>query len=177
MEMKWKIFRPVDGVMGADGCGQIITATTVRSLDTVIQYVNTGLSTFGKLQEMYIQDDAVDALGFGLICNSWSNKWGDLPAWAIGTRQQVATLRKLEPTGHCSTALQNLYHEDPDYNLRIEDLVAMLMPMVYRKNTILTHAPAPSENMLGFTQSAQGRSAFSSMSRSLLRCPRGWTPD
>jgi hypothetical protein len=127
---------------------------------------------------MYIPDDAVDALGFGPICNSWSNEWGDLPAWAIGTRQQVlATLRKLEPTGHCSTVLQNLYHEDPDYNLRMGDLVSMLMPMVYRKNTILTHVPAPSENMLGLTQSAQGRSAFSSMSRSLLRCARGWTPN
>ena len=109
MGMKWKNFRPVDGVMRAEGCGQIITATTVRSLGTAIQYVNTGWSTPGKLQEMYIPDDAVDALGFGLICNSWSNEWGDLPAWAIGTHQQVlATLRKLEPTGDCSTVLQNL---------------------------------------------------------------------
>ena len=52
MGMKWKNFRPVDGVMRAEGCGQIITATTVRSLGTVTQYVNTGWSTFGELQEM-----------------------------------------------------------------------------------------------------------------------------
>jgi hypothetical protein len=36
--MRWKDFRPLEGVMRAKGNGKIITTTLVRSLGTVIQY-------------------------------------------------------------------------------------------------------------------------------------------
>ena len=60
----------------------------------------------------------------------------------------------------CAAKLQTLYDTDPVYNLRMGDLVTMLMPMLRLKNTNFTHVPAPSENMLGFTQSPKGRYAF-----------------
>lgn len=144
----------------AEGNSQSIVATTVRSLGTVIQYVDSGGPT-DDILEKYIPAKKADELGFGwffcsLKCAEWESE-----IFEVGTRQEVlATIRALEPSGDCAGVLQNLYQEDPNYNLRMGDLVAMLMDMIHIDHTALCQVPAPSENMLGFTQTIQGRSAF-----------------
>ncbi|KAH9215401.1 hypothetical protein DL95DRAFT_388707, partial [Leptodontidium sp. 2 PMI_412] len=42
MGMKWKEFRPSDGILLAEGHSHIITSTVVRSLGIVLQYAYTG---------------------------------------------------------------------------------------------------------------------------------------
>jgi hypothetical protein len=161
MGMRWKDFRPVDGVMRAEGNQQIITATLVRSIGAVLQYSKTSrLLATPEYPEIYIPTKGSDALGFAIIIPDYYINFGGDPL-SVGTRQQLLTaLRILEPSGHCATKLQILYNTDPDYNFRMGDLIAILMPMQRFRNSRFTQIPAPSENMLGFTQSAEGRHAF-----------------
>jgi hypothetical protein len=160
--MRWKEFDPVHGIMRAEGNAQIITSTSVRSLGTVIQYVDTRRMHWNT-GERYIPVWEADSLGFGvLVCLQGYIRIGNMnEVFAVGTRQKVlATIRALEPSGYCAGVLQSLYKEDSNYHLRMADLVAMLMDMIHLNHTILGQVPAPSENRLGFTQSSQGRSAF-----------------
>ena len=162
--MRWKEFDPVHGILRAEGNGQLITATNIRSLGTVIQYFETGprFNIVHALSKAYIPIREADSLGFGRIRYSLNFTYNpDGRTLTIGTRQQVlATLRILEPSGHCAAILQTLYDKDPSYNLRMGDLVAMLMNMIHQRRTTLTRIPALSENTLGFTQSSQGRFAL-----------------
>ena len=152
--MRWKEFDPIHGTMRAEGNGQIITATTIRSLGTVIQY-NRWRPVLKKVpQERYIPVDDADLLGFGRI----EGRGGP---FLVGTRQQVlATLRTLEPSGDCATILQKLYEQDPNYHLRIGSLVAIVADWIRPEGSTLTQVPAPGENMLGFTQTFHGRHVF-----------------
>jgi len=155
MGMRWKEFDPIHGIMRAEGNGQIITATTIRSLGTVIQYNRWISGPSSAPQERYIPVGKADCLGFGII-SSWYS-----PGLSVGTREQVlATLRTLEPSGYCVAILQSLYEQDPNYNLRMGSLVAILAKIIRPKHMILTQIPAPSENVLGFTQTFHGRYAF-----------------
>ncbi|PMD38671.1 hypothetical protein L207DRAFT_544765 [Hyaloscypha variabilis F] len=152
--MRWKEFDPIHGIMRAEGNGQTIIATTIRSLGTVIQYNSWDQR---RSQERYIPVMEADRLGFGII----SSMYMFLDGLCLGTREQVlATLRTLEPSGHCVAILQTLYKQDPNYNLRMGSSVAILADMIRPKNMILTQVPAPCENALGFTQDSHGRYVF-----------------
>jgi hypothetical protein len=152
--MRWKEFDPIHGIMRAEGNGQTIIATTIRSLGTVIQYNSWDRR---RSQERYIPVMEADRLGFGII----SSMYIFLDGLCLGTREQVlATLRNLEPSGHCVAILQTFYKQDPNYNLRMGSLVAILADMIRPKKMILTQVPAPCDNALGFTQDSHGRYVF-----------------
>ena len=107
--MRWKEFDPVHGIMRAESNGQIITATSIRSLGTVIQYTDTGSRAKNIFSEQYIPVEAANSLGFGQISYPpkccYETQDYLLP---IGTRQEVlATIRSLEPSGHCADKLQS----------------------------------------------------------------------
>lgn len=46
--MRWKEFDPVHGIMRAEGNRQISTATTIRSLGIVIQYIDAQSNADGE---------------------------------------------------------------------------------------------------------------------------------
>ena len=132
MGMRWKDFRPVDGVMRAEGNDKIITTTLVRSLGTVMQYIDAPsgrhLST-GKVPKVYIPTREADSWGFGIIqpdliyySISWDRSTlgartrvptiSRTRAPSVGTRQEVlTTLRTLEPSGLlCSQTPNSIRH-------------------------------------------------------------------
>jgi hypothetical protein len=112
--MRWKEFDPVHGIMRAEGNDQVITATSIRSLGTVIQYIDSrDATTRDEPSERFIPVQTADLLGFGWVTTLDSSFSHDFVI-DIGTRERtLATLRALEPSGHCATALQILYKEDP----------------------------------------------------------------
>jgi hypothetical protein len=146
--MRWKEFRPVDRIMRAEGNGQLTTSTIVRSLGTVIQYLDTEkvariwqeipISWIKQFSENYIPAGAADSLGFGRIAHPspFHLHFPGRHAFFVGTHQQIfSTVRILDPGGECANALQSFYDKDPNYNLWVGDLVAMLTPMVRLSDT------------------------------------------
>lgn len=100
--MPWQDFRPVDGIMRAEGNDQIMTGVTIRSLGTVVYYNCTKAATQADLVKnkvIYIPREEGVSLGFGRIPPREDRKQ---PAFTIGTpREIIANLRLMEPTGYC----------------------------------------------------------------------------
>jgi hypothetical protein len=160
MGMQWKDFRPVDGILRAEGGGHIITSTLVRSLGLLVQYNYTRPPTplWLTVPERYIPVSDSDALGFGIITGVGSILGQDPP---IGTTQEfINTLSILDLSGWCAVRMKEVARVDPGYSIPLADLVSMIMEMSRLRGTNLVHVPAPSNNMNGFSVSHYGRRAF-----------------
>jgi hypothetical protein len=176
MGMKWKDFRPSDGVLRAEGHSHIITSTVVRSLGIVLQYSYTGQSerlkqyrqnnrstlATGPLaaeqEEIYIPRARADRLGAGVLRGE--PKLG-LPDVTVSTQREIVTaLRYLDRSGSSSDALSNLLRANPDFRFRIADLVAFTVKDIRHFGSRLVQVPAPSDNVDGVTTSPVGRRAF-----------------
>ncbi|PMD13407.1 hypothetical protein NA56DRAFT_711985 [Hyaloscypha hepaticicola] len=160
MGMQWKDFRPVDGILRAEGRGHIITSTLVKSLGLLVQYNYNGppphLSI--RLPGRYIPLEESDALGFGIITGEGSILEQNPP---ISTIQEIiTTLNLLDQSGWCAVRMKELARRDPGYSIPLADLVSMIMEISRLRGTNLVHVPAPSNNMNGFSVSPYGRRAF-----------------
>ncbi|RDL40064.1 Uncharacterized protein BP5553_00043 [Venustampulla echinocandica] len=175
MGMKWKEFRPSDGILRAEGHSHIITSTIVRSLGIVLQYSYTGQDSRLKLaerrvrgivtgsliseqQEIYIPTARADRLGCGVIR---THPRLGLPDLTVSTQGEIVTaLLYLDKTGTSSAALSKILKENPDFCFRVADLVAFTSPFIRLVGSKLVQVPAPSENVHGVTTSPVGRKAF-----------------
>ena len=174
MGMRWKEFRPEEGIMRAEGHSHIITSTVVRSLGLVLQYSYTGRSkrlarpsqwrntvagsVYKEREEIYISTPAADRFGAGVIRGQ--RRLG-VPDFTIGTQQDIVdALQTLDYTGICSRTLKSILKEDPEFHFPVADLVAMTTPMICQAGSPLVQIPAPSDNTLGITASIGGRKAF-----------------
>jgi hypothetical protein len=176
MGMKWKDFRPSDGILRAEGHSHTITSTVVRSLGIVLQYSYTGQghrlrmaeqnlsrkSATGSLvteqTEIYIPRARADRLGCGVIRTA---RQLGLPDFTLGTQPEVITaLSFLDRSGASSAALTKLLKENPEFRFRVADLVALTTDEVRLRGSKLVQIPAPSDNVRGVTTSTFGRRAF-----------------
>ncbi|MCJ1474775.1 hypothetical protein MMC13_003435 [Lambiella insularis] len=175
MGMRWKDFRPADGVLRAEGHSHIITSTVVRSLGIVLQYsytgqgarlelarMNMGFPIAGSINmertEIYIPTARCDRLGAGVIRGDVTIGVRD---FTIGTQQEIiVTLRKLDKSGLSAAVLTEILKQNPGFQLRVADIVAMTLDMVRIRGSGLVQVPAPSDNVLGVTTSPLGRRAF-----------------
>ncbi|KAG4429452.1 hypothetical protein IFR05_015063 [Cadophora sp. M221] len=177
MGMKWKEFRPSDGVLLAEGHSHIITSTVVRSLGIVLQYAYTGQNQRLKMaqqnhlrkrlmtgsilpeqEEIYIPRASADRLGCGVLR---SEPLLGLPDLTVSTQSEiVAALSYLDRTGSSSAALSKLLKENPEFRFRVADLVALTTPPARYRGSSLVQVPAPSDNVHGVTTSSIGRRAF-----------------
>ena len=163
MGMRWKDFRPVDGVMRAEGSGHIMTATIVRSLGILLQYSFSRSSklSFLKQKETYIPNSDSDDLGFGVVNTRYTTV--SSRRLRIGTQQEIlVALDLLDSSGVSSSKIQKILSTDPSFHLPMADIVAMSMDLLRLRGTTLVQVPAPSANMRGFSQSIAGRQAFCS---------------
>lgn len=161
--MQWKDFRPVDGILRAEGGGHIITSTLVRSLGLLVQYNynRPPPPLWITVPERYIQVSDSDALDFGIITGVGSILGQNPP---IGTTQEIInTLSLLDQSGWCAIRMKELARRDPGYSIPLADLVSMIMEISRLRATNLVHVPAPSSNMNGFSVSHYGRRAFGAL--------------
>ncbi|MCJ1381242.1 hypothetical protein MMC17_004351 [Xylographa soralifera] len=177
MGMRWKDFRPADGVLRAEGHSHIITSTVVRSLGLVLQYSHTGQvhrlwmveRSFGRLDvddlhrernEIYIPRAISDRLGYGIIRGQPELALREI---TVGTQQEiVVALRKLDRSGESAATLAKILRENPDFHFRIGDICALTLGMIRLRGSGLVQVPAPSDSVYGVTTSSHGRRAFRS---------------
>lgn len=176
MGMKWKEFRPSDGILRAEGHSQTITSTTVRSLGIVLQFAYTGqgkrlhMSQFNlqkklvpgsiipELEEIYIPTASADRLGCGVLR---TEPLLGLPDLTVSTQKEIVkTLSILDRTGFASAELSKSLKNDPEYTFRVADLVALTTIPARCYGSNLVQVPAPSDNVHGVTTSSIGRRAF-----------------
>lgn len=174
MGMRWKDFRPEDGVMRAEGHSHIITSTVVRGLGLVLQYNYTGRSkrlarqsqwraavagsVYKEQEEIYVATPGADRFGAGVIRGSRAFA---VPDFTIGTQQEIVTsLRTLDPTQICSTILKKVLKKDPEFTFPVADLVALTSHVLCQTGSPLVQIPAPSDNVNGLTAGPLGRTIF-----------------
>jgi len=171
MGMRWKEFRPSDGIMKAEGHSHVITLTVVRGLGSVLQYNYTGQNAelnrpskrrppaltrmIWKEEEIYIPTPAA---GAGVVKGHHRLEIKD---YAIGAQQGViTTLNMLGGGGAPGGALKKRLKEDPESNCPVGDIVALTTSMICQAGSPLVQVPAPSDNVEGITTDPRGREAF-----------------
>lgn len=176
MGMKWKDFRPSEGILRAEGHSHTITSTVVRSLGIVLQYSYTGQGQRLRLAELnvrgrhmrgsivpeqpevYIPRASADRLGCGVLRSDPNLR---LPDLTVSTQNEiVSALSFLDRSGLSSVALTAILKENPEFRFRVADLVAFTLPSIRFRGSSLVQVPAPSDNMRGVTTSSIGRRAF-----------------
>jgi hypothetical protein len=174
MGMKWKEFRPSDGILRAEGHSHIITSTIVRSLGLVLQYSYTGYgsqverdnkfkarsaSQLQEQEEIYIPRASADRLGCGVVRPE--SKY-DIPDFPVSTQRQIASsLLKLDRSGKSTTALNLILKDNPEFRFPVADIVAFVTKDIrHHPGSSLVQIPAPSDNVNGFSASVAGRRAF-----------------
>jgi hypothetical protein len=177
MGMKWKDFRPSDGILRAEGHSHTITSTVVRSLGIVIHYSYTGQgqrlkmadlhlgsevaagSVMNEKEEMYIPSGRADRLGCGVIRGE---RLLHLPDLTVSTQSEIVTaLSHLDRSG-ASASLISILNANPEFCFRVADLVALTTTEIRHvgSDSNLVQIPAPSDNVCGVTTSSIGRQAF-----------------
>ncbi|KAK5195893.1 hypothetical protein LTS03_002724 [Exophiala xenobiotica] len=160
MGMKWKMFRPEEGIMRAEGHSHIITSTLVRSLGTVLHYRYTGQarrldrantlytptlagSPLKEQEEIYIASPNADRLGCGVIRGDGTLR---VPNFIVGSRFEVSgALNVLDDSGESTAQLEEMYRLLPQFTLRAIDIVAMSTFMGFKfalrrfKETYMQH--------------------------------------
>ncbi|OBT66827.1 hypothetical protein VE03_04054 [Pseudogymnoascus sp. 23342-1-I1] len=178
MGMRWKVFRPEDGIMHAEGGGHVLTSTVVRTLGLVMQYnyhgqtgsfflnnsysKKTRFATASKNEEIYIPTREADSLGAGVVRGD--ERLG-LPDFVLDTQNDaVDALDLLVTKDGMGDVLKAILRFDPAFTFPVGDLVAFSMIPIClpnpRDHTSLVQIPAPSDNTGGVTTSGIGRLAF-----------------
>jgi hypothetical protein len=176
MGMKWKDFRPSDGILRAEGYSHTITFTVVGSLGIVLQYSYTGQgqrlkraeqnlgnkvvagSVVSEREEIYMPSGKGDRLGCGV---TRSERQLNLPDLTVSTQSEIViALSYLDRSGASSASLNSILKENPDFRFRVADLVALTTKVIRFRGSNLVQIPAPSDNVYGVTTSPIGRQAF-----------------
>ncbi|KFZ12004.1 hypothetical protein V502_07311 [Pseudogymnoascus sp. VKM F-4520 (FW-2644)] len=178
MGMRWKVFRPEDGIMHAEGSGHVLTSTVVRTLGLVVQYNyhgqtgsfflnnsysrKTRLGTARNNEEIYIPTREADSLGAGVVRG---DKRLGLSDFVLDTQDDtVDALDLLVPRDGMGDLLKEILRLHPTFTFPVGDLVAFTMIPICLPNQeehmSLVQIPAPSDDMGGVTTSRIGRLAF-----------------
>lgn len=110
MVIRWKEFRPADGVMRAEGNGHLMTSTLVRSLGVMSHYSITRKRKPTRYEETYIPSSESDAMGFGVISAYGPSRgfgFFRLPQLLVGTQQEIViSLTELDDSGISASILR-----------------------------------------------------------------------
>ncbi|KAI9893286.1 MAG: hypothetical protein M1814_000415 [Vezdaea aestivalis] len=128
--MRWRDFRPHDGVMNAEGNGQTLTSTTVRSLGLLLQY-----SCDPQGQDFnfpYVPSSASDLLAFGIVPASGLGT----PRLTVGTLNDIkALIHELSPGGQYSALLRD--EENLQWLDGFSEILGIASPFLrLRKSTV-----------------------------------------
>jgi hypothetical protein len=111
MGMRWKGFRPAEGVMRAEGNDHLMTATIVRSLGVMLHYNHMRSSkavTMSSLAEIYIPSWESDDMVFGVLTTNRTTF--QFQRLTVGTQQELVTaLTNLDDSGFFGVQAQRRY--------------------------------------------------------------------
>ena len=172
--MSWLVFRPEDGIMRAEGNGQIISSTFIRSHGIVLHYrrVSGATSTSkptvfstrrGTKSNMYIPRREADMMGFGILPGHDRLM---VPTYKIGTSDEVlATMDMLDPTRKASDRLRDIRQLlvgkwDADCAYGFSDLIALATPMIRLRNSTIIQLPIPTPHHSSITSNREGFVVF-----------------
>ncbi|KAL9614043.1 MAG: hypothetical protein Q9167_001458 [Letrouitia subvulpina] len=166
MGMSWKVFKPEDGAMEAEGNRQSMSSTLVRALGILLRYTYTpqGLDSFclsdrhsylGKNKaytdsaELLVETAQADRMWFGILPSNIevAGRHGvyDFP---IGERQSVyEVIMKMDPSGDAKRALERAAPSLYGFN----DIIPMLASWMRQDNTLIRTVPAVTYDVVGST--------------------------
>ncbi|KAI4241593.1 MAG: hypothetical protein LQ352_007412 [Teloschistes flavicans] len=162
--MEWQTFRPEEGEMRAEGQGQIIYSTLVRSVGPVLHYAHATTtdqpySSFKSMNRMLSIPEA-DELRFGILPQSRLMLTGG-PALKLGTIREIeATLDSLDPTGSASKKVRDNRRFDNTSTWGVSDLIPMAIDMLREQGGYRHWLPAPTEHYAGLTTHREGLVVF-----------------
>lgn len=166
MGVKWKDFRPTDGIMEGEGEGHIFSSTRVRGLGTVLSYARLFGSDDKEAsprdpeggdpgQEIvcpklrFVWTPAADKLWFGIVPGNPDLK---LPDYRIGTTEEIfAALWKIDPEGKAVESFENMQKFQAGYLHGFCDIVPMVAAWLRQPETNLNWYPRPLKNAFGLT--------------------------
>lgn len=101
--LHWKEFSPVTGVLIAEGNGQTITSTLLRSVGVLVHYADNRVRQRASL-ESAIPSRNADLQGLGLICSSLRHAYF---AYSVGTFEQLSHLFPAKHYSRGDTSLED----------------------------------------------------------------------
>ncbi|KAL9039224.1 MAG: hypothetical protein Q9214_004965 [Letrouitia sp. 1 TL-2023] len=166
MGMSWKIFKPEEGAMEAEGNGQAISSTPVRTLGILLRYIYTPQNLegiFNPTFKSYLKDQMshtdsdgllvetaqADRMWFGILRGN-TEVFGGYGAFdfPIGEEQSVyEVVMKMDPSGDAKRALESAAPSLYGFN----DIIPMLAHWMRQYGTLIRTVPAVTYDVVGST--------------------------
>ncbi|KAI4216707.1 MAG: hypothetical protein LQ351_001196 [Letrouitia transgressa] len=166
MGMSWKIFKPEEGTMEAEGNGQAMSSTLVRALGILLRYTYTpqhldGIHspTFKSYLEnpmrytdargLLVETTQADKMWFGILRGN-TELLGDFGGFdfPIGEQQSIyEVVMKMDPSGGAKRALESAAPSLWGFN----DIIPMLAPWLRQDGTLIRTVPAVTYDVVGLT--------------------------
>jgi hypothetical protein len=162
MGMTWKDFRPTEGIMEAQGRDHILSATKVRGLGIMLNYIRvsgrgaldavagvTNVHSNHAAPQLCVCTSEADSMWFGILPG---NPDLSLRGYLIGTDSDMyATLQEIDPDGRAAGALRGLQKKYGGALHGFCDIVPMIAPWLRQAHSTINHYPRPCGNTLGLT--------------------------
>ena len=166
--MRWLDFRPADGILKAEGCGHVLTSTTVRSVGLMLQYLytagdQTGIPVDDRLRlpedgedrdENYIPRPEADGMGFGILPGFKALRVPD-----VGLTDEngaVDTMRRLGCSMAAVDELKSIFAGNEHWTPGFSDIIGMAAPVLRVRGSTLVQVPAPAKYWAGLTCEREG---------------------
>ena len=166
--MRWKDFRPMDGSLIAEGQGQTLISTHVRSIGLILNYTfDTYKNQTDTDKSFWVPSGIADRFIFGIMPSPFKSLCeGGLE---LGTVTDIyATFSIISPSGSLQTALREYQESDPQRIPGISDLFCMTCPMLRIYGSPIDQVPQPFKSIFGPMSSASGLRAFHSCLHSFV---------
>lgn len=159
--MTWIDFRPEENVMRAEGNGQLLNSTHVRSIGIILQYLKTGGYIEDSIDKNFNPSRVADALSFGIILTStpvlhmyFTLSSGD--HLKIGTIDEILfSMAQIGCTKDAIKKAKDTYSVGKK-PFGFSDIIPLITPMMHVKGNPLIRLPVPAEHCDGLTSHKEG---------------------
>lgn len=169
MGMSWKVLKPEEGVMEAEGNGHVLSSTLIRSLGTLIRYIRSSGPNFevnpyfqsqgdrGKAGSFIVETVKADRMWFGILpVNIYLLDGRPLDIF-IGDSQSVYEIMDLiDPSLEATKELKSTAPSLFGFN----DIIPMLAPWMRQKGTIVNTLPSVTYDVRGITYHESSQNVF-----------------
>jgi len=170
--MEWTVFKPVEGVIEAQGNGHLLSSAVVRGLGLMLNYrcirsskliADRAFSVdadFMMIPESFVCSATTDMMWFGILPGNPDLGLGHLEL-KIGTNEDIqSTLVALDPTETAARNLRRIQDNDPQNLHGFCDIVPMVAPWLRQRGTTINQYPRPCYYTKGLTWYHVGYNVF-----------------